>query len=174
MPRSVFTKGGCGTPEAVKVLQWHHHQAHHRALQAWAEDPRRNAWMPCLGKISYSPEKFDADIDVRARVHLTPFMLHPDWDVPEHPPTWLLELVDGPLSGTMHNHPRVAGETDPPQRIDMDPRPRLGGPPQRYYLRGIDEISGIAYYTVRNSIVSGGGDPITLTSMNVHQGGDAL
>src|SRR5687768_12098228 len=118
MPRAAF-RDGCRTAEAVKLLQWHHHQAHHRALQAWAEDPRRMAWMPCLGKISYLPEAFDADVDVRARVHLTPYMLHPDWDVPAHPPTWLVELVDGPLAGGMHTIPWRDGEALPPAAIDM-------------------------------------------------------
>jgi len=161
MPRGVF-RDGCGTALAVKTLRWHQHQAHHRALQIWATDPRRNCWLPCESTMSYLPAAFDASVDVRVRLHLKPFMLHPDWDVPAHPPTWLVELVDGPLSGTTYTLPRVDGETQPPWRIDMDPRPQLGGPPQQYHLREIDMINSAAYYTVRSSIVTGGGDPIRL------------
>lgn len=143
MPRATF-RDGCRTAEAVKTLQWHHHQAHQRALQAWAEDPRRMAWMPCQGVISYLPDLYDPGVDVRARLHLKPFMLHPDWDVPAHPPTWLVEFVDGPVGGSMRTIPWPDDERlPPPTQVAADP---AGGPNLTYQLRDTDLINGIARY----------------------------
>lgn len=144
MPRATF-RDGCRTAEAVKTLQWHHHQAHQRALQAWAADPRRMAWMPCMGKVTYLPEAFDPAVDVRARIHLTPYMLHPDWAVPAHPPTWLVECVDGPVGGAMHTIPWPDDEKMPPATRKL--RDPAGGQDLVYYLRDTDLINGIARYT---------------------------
>lgn len=152
------------------MLRWHHYQAHQRALQAWAADPRRDAFMPSSGKISYIPENFDADVDVRAKLWLEPFMLHPDWDVPAHPPTWLVECVDGPVAGAMHTIPWPDDENLPPSvMLKTDP---AGGPQLTYYLRDTDLINGIARYTSMQAIKNARIYEVTVRpeAMNLHPG----
>lgn len=142
-----------------KVVTWHTAQAGARAMQAWAEDPRREAWVPAAGAgVALAPDvEFDFKLlgteendHVRIRVHLKPFMLFPDWDVPAHPPTWLVELIDGPVAGAMHTIPRPPGTEFPPAGKEMcDP---AGGAPLPYYLCEVDAINGIARYTTSRAM----------------------
>lgn len=159
-----------------KVLRWHTVQARTRALQLWAADPRRDAWVPGM-EVDMMPvfeigpravlHSFDADVRtelevdgdaVRVAVHIRPFMLYPDWAVPQYATTWLIELVDGAAAGGMHTIARASAESTPPERIEIYPRGAItvpdpaGGEPLSYYLRTIDPVNGIAQYSTSPSI----------------------
>jgi hypothetical protein len=143
----------------AKVVAWHTAQAGARAMQSWAEDPRREAWVPVAGAgEAIAPDvQFDFKLlgteqndHVRIRVHLKPYMLFPDWDVPAHPATWLVEVVDGPVAGAMHTIPRPAGTAFPPACIEK--RDPAGGSPLPCYLHEVDAINGIARYTASRAM----------------------
>jgi hypothetical protein len=159
-----------------KVLHWHTVQARTRALQQWAADPRNGAWVPGMEidmvpvfEMSPSPRlhSFDGDVRtelevdgdaVRVAVHIRPYMLYPDWDVPQYATTWLIELVDGAAAGGMHTIARPNAESTPPERIEVYPRGAItvpdpaGGKPLSYFLRTIDPVNGIAQYSTSPSI----------------------
>lgn len=181
MSRSVFTD--------AEALQWHTVQARTRALMLWADDPRGGAQVPGLVlDVSYpgaDDHSFEggvhADLEgdgdtIRVVVWLKPYMLHPDWDLPAHPPTWLVEFVDGPVGGGMRTIAWPAAETDPPDKIEARD-PAGGAAPLPYYLRDTDSINGIARYTFAGTCrvealsqpVSGGGRRAV-----TGPGGDAL
>jgi hypothetical protein len=157
-----------------KLLRWFIVQARTRALLLWAADPRREAQVPGLGmdmipvfepltsvrtSVVHSVDagvhtELEADGQtVRVVVHIKPYMLHPDWDVPAHSKTWLLELVDGAAGGSMQTIPRPTAETLPPGKLAIYPRDKIhipdpaGGMPLPYFLRDLDPVNGIARYT---------------------------
>lgn len=159
-----------------KVLRWHTVQARTRALLLWADDPRREAQVPGMHidmtpmfeTVSRGPHSFDAGVHteleadgdtVRVVVHLKPYMLYPDWDVPSYASTWLLELVDGAACGSMQTIQRPSAESLPPESISIYPRGEIQvpdparGAPLRYFLRTLDPVNGVAQYTSNLAIV---------------------
>lgn len=146
LSRTVFIDG---TDRAAAHLLWATRQAQARALQKWAEDDRRAAQVPGEVVISYVHEAVQVSSplsdDFRVCAHVLPYLLHPDWDVPAHPSTWLVELVDGPLASGMQTIPWSPEDTQPPAMIEL-PDP-AGGEWLLYRLRdGFDAVNGVAQY----------------------------
>ncbi len=152
-----------------KVLGWFTVQARTRALLNWAADPRREAQVPGMlvdVMVGTVPHSFDAGVHteleadgdtMRVVVHIRPYMLHPDWAVPAHAATWLLEIVDGPVAGSMQTIPRPSADATPPEKIAVYPRVKInkkdpaGGPPLTHYLLKLDPINGVAQYSTSPS-----------------------
>jgi hypothetical protein len=146
LSRTVFIDG---TDRAAAHLLWATRQAQARALQKWADDDRRAAQVPGEVVISYVHEAVQVSSplsdDFRVCAHVLPYLLYPDWDVPAHPSTWLVELVDGPLASGMQTIPWSPEDTRPPAMIEL-PDP-AGGEWLLYRLRdGFDAVNGVAQY----------------------------
>lgn len=126
LPRSVIAD------DDQERIAWHVRQAHHRALRAWATDPRGDAWVPeelINVKMSHEGHGLFEQDQVVIGVHLPAFLLNAELDpaafhvVPDGTTTAEVFLPDGAIVRALAGLELKAGHT---YKIIMDPgRPRL-------------------------------------------------